>query len=66
MTCRWHTTGSDVEWATTWVTGNNATDNKLDKYGGNFSSPHSVAYDACWDAVFIADRNHQRVVQLQG
>lgn len=48
-------------WATTWVTTG-------DKYNSpsNFSSPHSVAYDACWDAVFVADRNHQRVVQLQG
>ena len=65
MTCRWHATGGKVEWATTWVTGNNASNNN-DKYGGNFSSPHSIAYDACWDAVFVADRNHQRVVQLAG
>jgi hypothetical protein len=61
MTCRWGTSGGAIAWETTWVTSG-------DKYSSpsNFSSPHSVAYDACWDAVFVADRNHQRVVQLQG
>jgi hypothetical protein len=66
LTCRWASTSADiVEWATTWVTGGPNRSMAWDEYG-NFSSPHSVAYDECWDAVFVADRNHQRVVQLQG
>jgi hypothetical protein len=30
----------------------------------NFSAPHSIAYDECWNKVYIADRDHQRVVAL--
>eukprot|EP00729_Bicosta_minor_P023454 gene23454-23310_t len=30
----------------------------------NYSSPHSLAYDQCWNQVYVADRDHSRVVML--
>ena len=30
----------------------------------NFSAPHALAYDECWNAVYVVDRDHSRVVML--
>ena len=48
-------------WTTTWVRGNNGT---LRSNNCNFSAPHAIAFDESSGNLYVADRDHRRIVQL--
>ena len=62
---RMSTGGSNGVWKETWINGNNGTmaSPALDV---KWSSPHSLAYDPAGKVVYVADRNAQTVVALDG
>ena len=47
-------------WTTTWVRGNNGTL----RSNCNFSAPHAIAFDESSGNLYIADRDHRRIVLL--
>ena len=49
--------GADLN-SVAWVVGKNGTGS------GEFQSPHSIAYDASTDTLFVADRGNERIVLL--